>query len=149
MGLGEPVFESWQCWCCCVRLGWRLQQGRKNGLLAAAVGAAKYWACTGRAVGELGLAKEAGCLRVLGTNLRRVKRDGEDHKGVVWNETMTAVRDLDVVVWCGSDTRLGDDGSPGRAALWSAGSTKESVSKLWGGEGMNWTHQQGCVRLCG
>ena len=38
---------------------------------------------------------------------------------------------------------MGGGGSPGQAALWSAGKLKDEVGFSWGGMKMGWTHRQG------
>ena len=89
---------------------------------ATATGALNFWA--GReddTVGDLDVVgKGEGVMRIMSTNLRRVKRDetGQDMAKVVWQETMRAVEDAGVDVWAAQDTGVEDGGVPGQAALW-------------------------------
>ena len=47
-----------------------------------------------------------GVIRIMSTNLRRVKRDGtgQDMSKVVWKETMRAVEDAAMDIWAAQDT---------------------------------------------
>ena len=70
---------------------------------AAAAGAStvlNYWAVMGDdTAGDLEvLSKGWGVIRIMSTNLRRVKRDetGQDMSKVVWGQTMRAVEDAAV-----------------------------------------------------
>ena len=116
---------------------------------AAGVGAAvNYWAAMeDETTGDLKvLSKGRGILRLMSTNLRRVKReqgDGNEMAERVWIDTLKAVEDAGVDVWAAQDTGVEDGGSPGQAALWSAGKLQQKVSSGWGGIKMGWTHQQG------
>ena len=109
--------------------------------------ALNYWALVeDDTAGDLKvLGKGVGVIRIMSTNLRRVKRDetGSDMSKVVWEQTMKAVEDAAVDVWAGQDTGVEDGGAPGQAALWSAGKLKDAVGFTWGGMRMGWTHQQG------
>ena len=145
----------WCCWC-----GWWCQQRRLvllrqlEGAVAAAAAATaaastilNYWAVLeGDTAGDLEvLNKGCGVIRIMSTNLRRVKRDetGQDMSKVVFGQTTRAVEDAAVDIWAGQDTGVEDGGAPGQAALWSAGKLKDEVSFSWGGMKMGWTHQQG------
>ena len=114
---------------------------------AAANTVLNYWAVMeGDTAGDLEvLNKGCGVIRIMSTNLRRVKRDetGQDMSKVVWKETMRAVEDAAVDIWAAQDTGVEDGGAPGQAALWSAGKLKSEVEFSWGGMKMGWTHQQG------
>ena len=114
---------------------------------AAASTILNYWAVVeGDTAGDLEvLNKGGGVIRIMTTNLRRVKRDGtgQDMSKVVWKETMRAVEDAAVDIWAAQDTGVEDGGTPGQAALWSAGKLKSEVGFSWGGMKMGWTHQQG------
>ena len=120
---------------------------------AAAVGASEvlnYWAgMEDDTAGDLGiLSKGVEIIRIMSTNLRRVKRDqtGQDMSKVVWEQTMRAVEDhAEVDIWAAQDTGVEDGGAPGQAALWSAGKLKDEVGFGWGGMKMGWTHQQKCL----
>ena len=80
-----------------------------------------YWAVMeGDTAGDLEvLNKGCGVIRIMSTNLRRVKRDGtgQDMSKVVWKETMRAVEDAAVDIWAAQDTGVEDGGAPGQAAL--------------------------------
>ena len=91
------------------------------------------------------LSKGPGVIRIVSTNLRRVKRDqtGQDMSKVVWEQTMRAVEDAAVDIWAAQDTGVEDGGAPGQATLWSAGKLRDEVGFGWGGMKMGWTHQQG------
>jgi hypothetical protein len=92
------------------------------------------------------LSKGKGVMRLMSTNLRRVKReqgDGDEMAERVWTDTLQAVEDAGVDVWAAQDTGVEDGGSPGQAALWSAGKLQQKVASGWGGRKMGWTHQQG------
>ena len=115
---------------------------------AAAAGTIlNYWAgMEGDTTGDLEVMnKGSGVVRIMSTNLRRVKRDGtgQDMSKVIWEETMKAVKDAAVDIWAAQDTGVEDGGAPGQAALWSAGKLKREVEFSWGGMKMGWTHQQG------
>jgi hypothetical protein len=85
---------------------------------AAANMALNYWALVeDDTAGDLKvLSKGAGVVRIMSTNLRRVKRDetGLDMSKVVWEETMRAVEDAAVDIWAAQDTGV-EDGSTGSA----------------------------------
>ena len=104
---------------------------------AAASTAVNYWALLeDDTAGDLQvLSKGAGIIRIMSTNLRRVKRDGTglDMSKVVWGETMKAVDDAAVDIWAAQDTGVEDGGAPGQAALWSAGKLKDAAGFGWGG----------------
>ena len=116
---------------------------------AAGVGAAvNYWAAMeDETAGDIKvLSKGKGIMRLMSTNLRRVKReqgDGDEMSERVWIDTLQAVEDAGVDVWAAQDTGVEDGGSPGQAALWSAGKLQQKVGSGWGGRKMGWTHQQG------
>ena len=110
--------------------------------VAAAAGAAStvlnYWAAMwDETTGDLKvLAKGKGIMRIMSTNLRRVNReqgDGNEMAERVWNDTLQAVVDAGVDVLAAQDTGVEDGGSPGQAALWSAGKLQQKVSSGWGG----------------
>jgi len=115
------------------------------GVAAAAAAAAaaastvlNYWAAMwDETTGDLKvLAKGKGIMRIMSTNLRRVNReqgDGNEMAERVWNDTLQAVEDVGVDVWAAQDTGVEDGGSPGQAALWSAGKLQQKVSSGWGG----------------
>ena len=68
------------------------------------------------------LSKGKGIMRLMSTNLRRVKReqgDGDEMAERVWTDTLQAVEDAGVDVWAAQDTGVEDGGSPGQAALWT------------------------------
>ena len=115
---------------------------------AAGVGAAvNYWAAMeDETTGDFKvLTKGRGILRLMSTNLRRVKReqgDGNEMAERVWIDTPKAVEEAGVDVWAEQDTGVEDGGSPGQAALRSAGKLQQKVSSGWGGMKMGWTHQQ-------
>ena len=124
--------------------------GAVAAVAAAAVAAntvLNYWAVSeGDTAGDLQvLGKGPGVIRIMSTNLRRVKRDetGQDMSKVVWKETMRAVEDAAVDIWAAQDTGVEDGGAPGQAALWSAGRLKREMEFSWGGMKLGWTHQQG------
>ena len=100
---------------------------------AAASTVVNYWALLeDDTVGDLQvLCKEAGTIRIMSTNLRRVKRDatGQDMSKVVWEQTMRAVDDAAALGHMGS-TGYGGGG------WWStwAGSPME----CWEAEGCSW-----------
>ena len=82
------------------------------------------------------LSKGMGAMRLMSTNLRRVKREQEDGNEMVervWIDTLKAVKDDGVDVWAAQDTGVEDLGSPGQAALWSTGRLQQKVSSGWGG----------------
>ena len=56
------------------------------------------------------LSKGPGIIRIMTTNLRRVKRDqtGQDMSKVVWEQTMRAVGDAAVDIWAAQDTGMED-----------------------------------------
>ena len=56
------------------------------------------------------LSKGPGIIRIMSTNLRRVKRDqtGQDMSKVVWEQTMRAVEDAAVDIWAAHDTWVED-----------------------------------------
>ena len=114
---------------------------------AAASTILNYWAAMeGDTAGDLEvLNKGCGVIRIMSSNLRRVKRDetGQDMSKVVFGQTTRAVEDAAVDIWAGQDSGVEDGGAPGQAALWSAGKLKDEVSFSWGGMKMGWTHQQG------
>ena len=107
---------------------------------AAGVGAAvNYWAAMeDETAGDIKvLSKGKGIMRLMSTNLRRVKReqgDGDEMAERVWIDTLQAVEDAGVDVWAAQDTGVEDGGSPGQAALWSAGKLQQKVGSGWGGE---------------
>jgi hypothetical protein len=115
--------------------------------LTAASVAGCYWERTqGEVVGDLKLGgKQEGTMRIMATNLRRVKREkqGQSMTAATWEQTQRAVEDAKVDMWAASDTGLEDGNAPGQAALWSAGRMKRELSFGWGGEKGGWTHQQG------
>ena len=80
-------------------------------------------------------------MRLMSTNLMRVKReqgDGNEMAERVWIDTLKAVKDAGFDVWTPQDTGAEDEGSPGQAALWSAGKLQQKVTgeggSGWGGE---------------
>ena len=140
-----------------MQLVWLVVPAEAAGAAQAAAGAAtavavganevlNFWAgMEGDTAGDLQvLRKGPGVIRMMPTNLRRVKRDqtGQDMSKVVWEPTMRAV-EVVVGVWAAQDTGVEDGGSPGQAALWSAGKLRDEVGFGWGGMKMGWTHQQG------
>ena len=91
---------------------------------AAAIGAStipNYWAgMEDDTAGDLEvLSKGEDVIRIMSTNLRRVKRDetGQDMSKVVWEQTMRAVEDAAVDTWAAPDTGVEDGGTPGQATL--------------------------------
>jgi hypothetical protein len=116
---------------------------------AAGVGAAmNYWAAMeDETAGDIRvLSKGKGIMRLMSTNLRRVKReqgDGNEMAERVWIDTLKAVGDAGVDVWAAQDTGVEIGGSSGQASLWNAGNLQQMVSSGWGGMKMGWTHQQG------
>ena len=107
-----------------------------------------YWtAMEDEAAGDIKvLSRGNGIMRPRSTNLRRVKReqgDGDEMAERVWTDTLQAVEDAGVDVWAAQDTGVEDGGSPGQAALWSAGKLQQRVASGWDGRKMGWTHQQG------
>ena len=71
-------------------------------------------------VGDLKvLEKERGTLRIMATNLRRVKREQgtQEMAKLVWERTLCAVADASVDIWAASDTGVEDAGAPGQASL--------------------------------
>ena len=106
---------------------------------AAGVGAAvNYWAAMeDETAGDIKvLSKGKGIMRLMSTNLRRVKReqgDGDEMAERVWTDTLQAVEDAGVDIWAAQDTGVEDGGSPGQAALWSAGKLQQKVGSGWGG----------------
>ena len=106
---------------------------------AAGVGAAvNYWAAIeDETTGDFKvLTKVKGTLRLMPTNLMRVKRkqgDGNEMAERVWIDTLKAVAEAGVDGWAGQNTGVKDEGSPGQAALWSAGKLQQKMSSGWGG----------------
>ena len=92
---------------------------------AGAEGVLNYWeGVEEQTAGDLRvLEKQAGTLRVMATNLRRVKREQgtQEMAKTMWKETLSAVEDASVDVWAASDTGVENVGTPGQASLWSAG----------------------------
>ena len=106
---------------------------------AAGLGAAvNYWATMEEeTTGDLRmLTKGKGVIRIMSTNLRRVKREqgaNNEMSERVWNGTLQAVEDAGVDIWAAQDTGVENGGAPGQAALWSAGKLQQKVSSGWGG----------------
>ena len=65
------------------------------------------------------LEKEVGTLRIMATNLRRVKREKgtQDISETVWKSTLKAMTDASVDAWAAADTGVEDAGAPGQASL--------------------------------
>ena len=83
------------------------------------------------------LTKGKGVMRLMSTNLRRIKReqgDGNEMAERVWDDTRQAVEGAGGDAWAVQDTGVEGGGSPGQAALWSAGKLQQKVSSGWGGE---------------
>ena len=57
-------------------------------------------------------------------------------------DTLKAVEDAGVDVWATQDTGMDDGGSPGQAALWSAGKLQQKVSSGWGWRNGLWSQNQ-------
>ena len=162
-GLGSNRTSCWNCWqrVLLVLLVWLVAPADAAGAAqaaggvaaaaaAAAVGASEvpnYWAgLEDDTAGDLKvLNKGPGIIRIMSTNLRRVKRDqtGQDMSQVVWEQMMRAVEDAAMAIWAAQDTGVEDGGAPRQAALWSAGRLKDEVGFGWGGMKIGWTHQQG------
>ena len=83
---------------------------------AAGVGAAvNYWAAMeDETAGDIKvLSKGKRLMRLMSTNLRRVKRergDGDEMAERVWIDTLQAVEDAEVDVWAAHDTGVEDGG---------------------------------------
>ena len=145
-GLGDSRASGWRWWrkVLLVLLVWMVvpveatAAARAAGGAVAAVATAaaaanmalNYWALVeDDTAGDLKvLGKGEGAIRIMSTNLRRVKRDetGLDMSKVVWEQTLKAVEDAAVDVWAAQDTGVEDGGAPGQAALWSAGKLKDA-----------------------
>ena len=114
--------------------------GMETAVAAATAGVrtiSNYWAgLENDTAGDLEiLGKGEGVVRIMSTNLRRVKRDktGPDMSKVVSEQTMRAVEDAAVDIWAAQETGIEDDGTPGQATLWSDGRLTDEVGFSWEG----------------